>query len=165
MIQEATGGDMIGENTRALKGLLINNALSCLKQMTTFIEPEKICIENLPSTSSEFLEGIVKRCGLSICLDIGHLMVRGDNLEDFLTRHSKRIREIHLHDVKHFHYGPFVHVKIDHQALGQGCLPIQSILDLVSRHGFSGPLVLETLRDSEITSIKILKDLLAQRTH
>jgi len=162
MIQEATGGGLIGEAATALKNLLMDNALSSLAEMATYIDPEKICIENLPGTPPELLEKIVQRTDHSLCLDIGHLMVRGDSLEDFLQRYAERTREIHLHDVKYSYFAPYVHVNIDHQALGQGHLPMKDILEKVSRHGFSGPLVLETLSDSEVTSIRALKDMLLQ---
>jgi sugar phosphate isomerase/epimerase len=164
MLHEATSGDLTGEATQPLHTMLMNNVISCLDKMSTFIDPERICIENLPTTSPEFLARIVGRGAYSICLDIGHLIVRGDPLEDFLAMHSEKIREVHLHDVQHFHYAPYVHLHIDHQSLGQGQLPIPKILDRLSYYGFSGPLVLETLRDSGTASIKLLKELLAKRT-
>ena len=70
-----------------------------------------------------------------------------------------RLRELNIFTVVG---GPFVSVQIDHHAVGQGELPVEKVLRDLLAAGFSGPIVLETLHDSQMTSIARLKALLEE---
>lgn len=161
MIQEAAGGLFTGKATARLRALLLENVRQSLKALSTMVDARSICIENLPYYPMEFVAPLVEELDLSICLDIGHLTLRGDSLEGFLQTYGPRIRLVHFHDVKQVQYGPNVHIQLDHQGLGHGSLPLPHILSLLGDSGFDGPLVLETLHHQETTSISDLRDLVA----
>jgi len=57
------------------------------------------CIENLDHPFA-WCEPLVERCGLSVCLDAGHLWLGGGSVDDFLARHRPHLRVIHLHGVR-----------------------------------------------------------------
>jgi sugar phosphate isomerase/epimerase len=63
------------------------------------ISPESLCLENLRPAFSP-LEGLVTEKGLSVCLDVGHLVIYGHDLDDFLDRYGSRIRVLHLHGIR-----------------------------------------------------------------
>jgi sugar phosphate isomerase/epimerase len=63
------------------------------------IPPESLCLENLRPAFSP-LEGLVTGKSLSVCLDVGHLLFYGHDLDDFLKRYGSRIRVLHLHGIR-----------------------------------------------------------------
>jgi len=67
--------------------------------LDTGIAPESLCLENLRPVFSP-LESLVAGKGLSVCLDVGHLVVYGHDLDDFLHRYGSRIRVLHLHGIR-----------------------------------------------------------------
>jgi sugar phosphate isomerase/epimerase len=160
MAQEAAGGMFTGGSAGTLRTLLLGNVTKSLETLFRFLKPEEICVENLLAYPMDFIGPLVEDLGMSVCLDVGHLAVRGEPLDDFLGRYGRRVREVHLHDVKKVRYGPFVSAQIDHHALGQGELPVERVLRDIQATGFTGPIVLETLHDSQMISIERLKTLL-----
>jgi sugar phosphate isomerase/epimerase len=162
MVQEAAGGMFTGGSAGTLRKLLLGNVTKSLETLFRFLEPEDICVENLLSYPMDFIGPLVEDLGMSVCLDVGHLAVRGEPLDDFLDRYGPRVREVHLHDVKKVRYGPFVSAQIDHHSLGQGELPVEQVLRDIQAAGFSGPIVLETLHDSQMISIERLNTLLQE---
>jgi len=94
--------------------------------------PALLCVENL-NYPFAWCEGLVKRFGLGICIDLGHLWVNGDNVEAHLKRHLPKTRVIHLHGVRDGH---------DHLALTE--LPKNRLRQLLnSIDKFTGVLTLE----------------------
>ena len=63
------------------------------------IPPGSLCLENLRPVFSP-LEGLVADKGLSVCLDVGHLLINGHDLGDFLGRYGSRVRVLHLHGIR-----------------------------------------------------------------
>jgi sugar phosphate isomerase/epimerase len=63
------------------------------------IPPESLCLENLRPVFNP-LENLIKGKGLSVCLDVGHLVIYGHDLDEFLERYGSRIRVLHLHGIK-----------------------------------------------------------------
>ncbi len=63
-----------------------------------------ISIENL-DYPFEFLDPIIAELDLTICLDCGHLILHGDDIEKFFNTYSAKISIIHLYGVaeNHFH--------------------------------------------------------------
>jgi sugar phosphate isomerase/epimerase len=57
-----------------------------------------LCVETL-TFPFERIEGVVEELGLSVCLDIGHLLLRGFDVEAVCRRHWPRVRVVHLHGV------------------------------------------------------------------
>jgi len=63
------------------------------------IEPDRLCVENL-DYRYELVEEIVVRHGLSVCLDVGHMLLYDHPLKEFIDLHLHRIRVVHLHGLK-----------------------------------------------------------------
>jgi sugar phosphate isomerase/epimerase len=63
------------------------------------IPPESLCLENLRPVFNP-LADLVTGKGLSVCLDVGHLLIYGHDLGDFLDRYGSRIRVLHLHGIR-----------------------------------------------------------------
>lgn len=63
------------------------------------VDPRMLCIETL-DYPFEWVEGVVETSGLSVCLDVGHLLLHGQAVEPLLERHLGRTRIIHLHAVE-----------------------------------------------------------------
>jgi len=70
-----------------------------------------ISVENL-DFPFDCLEDLIKAHGLSVCMDAGHLMFHGWDVESFFRKHRSRIPLIHLHGVDMAAEPPK-----DHQAL------------------------------------------------
>lgn len=60
------------------------------------IEPKRISIETL-SYPFEWIEDIVKEFGFSICLDIGHILIYGQDMGLYLKKYFPETSIIHLH--------------------------------------------------------------------
>lgn len=58
-----------------------------------------ICVENL-SYPFEDIYPVVTACDVSVCLDIGHVLLNRYSLEQYLTRYLERARVIHLHGIE-----------------------------------------------------------------
>ncbi|MBW2412059.1 MAG: TIM barrel protein, partial [Deltaproteobacteria bacterium] len=48
----------------------------------------------------DFIEDIVQELDLSLCMDVGHLLLYGYDILDIFRKHSSRIISIHLHGVE-----------------------------------------------------------------
>jgi sugar phosphate isomerase/epimerase len=60
------------------------------------VDPKRITIETLGYPFG-WIEGIVKHFGFSICLDIGHILISGQDLELHFEKYLSRTSIIHLH--------------------------------------------------------------------
>ncbi len=60
------------------------------------IEPNRISIETL-GYPFEWIEDIVEEFGFSICLDIGHILIHGQDLRLYLKKYLADTSIIHLH--------------------------------------------------------------------
>ncbi len=60
---------------------------------------QRLCIESL-DYPYELIEPIVIEHGLSICLDIGHILVNDQPFQAYLDRYLDRCRVIHLHGIR-----------------------------------------------------------------
>ncbi len=63
------------------------------------IECESISIENL-SYPLEWIEGILNDFSVSVCMDLGHLMVHREDMEAVFRKYANKTSIIHLHGVK-----------------------------------------------------------------
>ncbi|MDO5116065.1 MAG: cobamide remodeling phosphodiesterase CbiR [Synergistaceae bacterium] len=59
---------------------------------------KKICAETL-DYSIELAEPVISECGISICLDIGHLVRYKRGVREHLSRFLPRTRTLHIHGV------------------------------------------------------------------
>lgn len=62
------------------------------------IKPEGLCIETL-DYPFEWVAGLIEDHGLSVCVDVGHLLLEGRDVPACLGRHWSRLRVLHLHGV------------------------------------------------------------------
>ncbi|MDY6792111.1 MAG: cobamide remodeling phosphodiesterase CbiR [Thermodesulfobacteriota bacterium] len=60
---------------------------------------EDISIENI-NYPFAWVEDMVREFNFTVCMDMGHLMVRGEDLEGFFSDHDNHISIIHLHGVE-----------------------------------------------------------------
>lgn len=63
------------------------------------VSSQKLCIENL-DYPFEWVSGIVGELDLSICTDIGHLLLCAEDVHRHLDRHLARTRVVHLHGIE-----------------------------------------------------------------
>ncbi len=74
--------------------------LKSSEEMTKWgIEPKRIAIETL-SYPFDWVEDIIKKFGFSICLDIGHMLLYGLDLESYLKKYLPQTSIIHLHGIE-----------------------------------------------------------------
>lgn len=77
-----------------------NNVTEQLALLTKQIrEPSLLCVENL-DYPFEWCQGFLDDFGLSVCIDIGHLLVYGYDVDKHIKRHLECTRVIHLHAVR-----------------------------------------------------------------
>lgn len=112
------------------------------------IEPNRISIETL-GYPFEWIEDIIREFGLSICLDIGHILIHGQDLRLYLERYLPRSSIIHLHG---FQNG------VDH--LGIDRLPESALkLTLSCLRGYKGIVSLEVFSIEDLKrSLIILEE-------
>ncbi|WP_291318973.1 cobamide remodeling phosphodiesterase CbiR [Desulfonatronospira sp.] len=67
-----------------------------LEELSREIDPALICIENL-DYDQELIWPWVLEMGFSLCMDLGHLQVRGEDLSACLDKWLGHTRIIHLH--------------------------------------------------------------------
>ncbi len=102
----------------------------------------------------EILDNIIDRLDLSVCIDIGHLMVRGDDCVEIFNKYMNRVTIIHLHGVE----GKKDHVALDRMSK-ERFSQIQDILG-----SFSGVVSLELFSYSHLkASINYLEQKLLGR--
>jgi sugar phosphate isomerase/epimerase len=70
--------------------------LSLEEILTDGIEPQRISIETL-GYPFEWIEDLIEVCGFSICLDIGHILMQGRDLNRHFEKYLSKTSIIHLH--------------------------------------------------------------------
>jgi sugar phosphate isomerase/epimerase len=97
-----------------------------VERLIQAVSPEDLCVETL-DYPYKLIEDIVMDYKLSVCLDIGHQLLRGVTPDAYLDRYLPRTRVLHLHGVEEGH---------DHRSLAY--LPDGLLTTLVNRLG-TGP--------------------------
>ena len=85
------------------------NRKSLAELLATNIAPRQVCIETL-DYSFDRVGALVEMFDLSVCLDIGHLVMNGRNVDAYLSDWFDRAKVFHLHGVRpdgtdHAHIG------------------------------------------------------------
>ena len=80
--------------------LNLENWLNCLDRsisqlVSAGMPAEKISVENL-SYNFDYVEKIIEKHDLSVCIDTGHLLSNGYNLRDHILKWFSRCRVLHL---------------------------------------------------------------------
>jgi sugar phosphate isomerase/epimerase len=126
---------------RSLLEAMLRSAELTLEELGGLVSPRKICVENLESLPFEPVVPLVERQGMRICLDVGHLTVRGGDALEFLDRHWGLIGEIHLHDaLLAGSPGPGAR---DHLPLGRGDVDYGGFMDELRESNYEGVVILE----------------------
>ncbi len=63
------------------------------------VAPESLCVETL-SYDFARIAPIIEKHGLSICLDIGHILMYGGSVKEHLDLYLPRTRVFHIHGIK-----------------------------------------------------------------
>lgn len=63
------------------------------------VPPRSLCVETLTYPFA-WIEDLVSAHGLSVCLDVGHLMLTGRDVAGHLDRYWPRTRIVHLHGIR-----------------------------------------------------------------
>lgn len=110
-------------------------------------------------TASE-VDRIMAMTDVDLCLDTGHLLAAGADSLAVLTAHTSRVQHVHLKDVVasiaeqvragHMTYADAVSAGM-YVPLGTGDVPLNDVLDVLDRIGYSGWIVVEQdVRLSEV---------------
>jgi sugar phosphate isomerase/epimerase len=144
-----------------LVGEVMAHVEESLDRITRLVNPSQLLVENLPQVDFDYFMRAVKRLGLSVCMDIGHVVLQGGDYLEFARSYSSLIREIHLHDVIRSHPADSIQVVKDHQAIGTGMLDFEQFFTVLNDIGFRGSIILE-VDDKELIpiSIKRVRDLM-----
>jgi len=144
---------------------LINEAFSSVasESVKSLIElsgldSRKIAVENV-EFDFEYTRRIVDENDTSICFDTGHLMAGYSGNYDplrFLEENFDRIVELHLHDGYRRVVNGRVEIR-DHLPLGEGDLPVCSLLNFLQENGFDGVIVFELPIKSALKSMEYIQ--------
>ncbi|MBF0203438.1 MAG: TIM barrel protein, partial [Desulfamplus sp.] len=84
-----------------------------LEKLSSFLsDPSIISIETL-NYPFKYIDDIIEACGMSVCIDAGHLIRYGYSIEEVFQKHKTRIPLIHLHGVDFSSNIPKDHQAID----------------------------------------------------
>lgn len=112
---------------------------------------ERFCVETLAWDLRE-IDDILADLGFSVCIDVGHLLLHGHDVQSFFDFFSGRISMIHLHGVE---------AGKNHLSLAHLALPARTaFVDAVTRAGYARSLSLElfSLRDFQ-ESLPVLEEM------
>lgn len=132
-----------------------------LTKIAALVEPHQILVENLPQVDFHYSMPVVERMGLSICQDIGHIVLQGGDYREFTRTYAPLIKEIHLHDTERRYYADSVQLLIDHQPIGQGMLDFDLFFASLGEVVFQGSIILE-IDDRQLlpTSVQRVRNLI-----
>jgi sugar phosphate isomerase/epimerase len=92
-------GDHPGESPSLDLARWIDGHRRSVGRLLQDVNPRDLCVETL-DYAYDLIEDIVSDYGLSVCLDIGHLLLCGQGPEDYLDRYLPQTRVIHIHGVE-----------------------------------------------------------------
>ena len=115
----------------------------------TGIKPEKICIENT-NYSLKYIYPVIEVLGLSVCLDIGHLINQKEDIKANLNAYINKIKVIHLCGIDE-----------DGRHLSLKTMPNDmcgKIVKDIKESGFNGVLTLEVFSEKEYSESRNILD-------
>jgi sugar phosphate isomerase/epimerase len=92
-------GDERGECPSADLNRWIEGHRRSVEKLLQNVHSHDLCVETLDYPFA-VIEDIVGDYNLSVCLDIGHLLMCGHTPEDYLDRYLPRTRVLHLHGIE-----------------------------------------------------------------
>jgi sugar phosphate isomerase/epimerase len=144
-------------------GLFLDKGYQALEEIIsrTGVAPAKICVENMEGVPfSRTCDILVQDLGVSICLDVGHAILQGEEQPvDFINRWKDKVHEIHLHNVLHKTYQNRVRVYDDHHGIKHGVLDVPGFLRYIEAMDYKHPVLLEITSQLEVAeSITYLRE-------
>jgi sugar phosphate isomerase/epimerase len=133
-------------------------AAESLARIVEFIPADKLCIENLEYIAFEKLFPLVEEFGTRVCMDVGHIRLRKEDIGAFVKTYGPYLGHVHMHDVTYKLFGKRVTVMDDHQGLGTGIVDVDAVIQMLRAVAFDGPVVLEVHSADPLRSVRILKE-------
>jgi sugar phosphate isomerase/epimerase len=131
-----------------------------LKELRERLPDAPLAVENLPGIPFEWQETFVLRNQLSVCCDVGHLLLQHRDPLKFIEQWSPRLLELHLHGVKESAFNANLRYRVDHLALGGPGELVDAavLLSSLRASGFTGPIILENDSEADLTlSLRTLR--------
>ncbi|MBN2152208.1 MAG: sugar phosphate isomerase/epimerase [Candidatus Lokiarchaeota archaeon] len=144
-------------------GFFLDKGYQSLEEIIsrTGVAPAKICVENMEGVPfSRTCDILVNDLGVSVCLDVGHAILQGEEHPvDIMTRWKDKVHEIHLHNVLQKTYQRRVRVYDDHHGIRHGVLDVVAFLHHLEAMEFKHPVLLEIEKQQEVVdSIAYLRE-------
>ncbi len=151
--------DLMGVGLRdaAVVDAYLAYAAESISRILEFIPADKLCIENLEYIAFPKILPLVEKFGTRICMDVGHIKLRNEDIDQFVQTHGDRLGEVHMHGVTWRLFDKRVRVMDDHQSLGVGIIDVGAIIRTLRSVDFDGPVVLEVHTVDPVESVRILK--------
>lgn len=157
-LEDMMGIGLAGQAGEMVTGSLLDAASRSIADISKFIEPSKISIENLEYCDFSMLHPLVDKHKTGICMDVGHVHIRRESIPEFIDKYFGQLNQLHVHDVKMTKPARHITSLYDHHELGSGILDLESLVGDLKDRGFSGPLVIEVFRVNPTESISILRN-------
>lgn len=148
----------VGLRDAAVVEAYLSYAAESLARIVEFVPPDKLCIENLEYIAFEKLLPLLEQFDTKVCMDVGHLKLRNEDIGEFIGKYGSRLGEVHMHDVTWRLFDKRVRVMDDHQTLGSGVVGVDGVIRTLRAANFDGPVVLEVHTVDPIDSVRILRE-------
>ena len=121
----------------------LEKAKESLIELKDHLNPDKIAVENL-FTDLGRLQGFLGSQGFKRCLDVGHLVKRGEDPALHYYENSSSIINIHLHGVIN---------GVDHRQLEPESeeLNLVALFETLQDKGYKGPIILEQFKPKHLS--------------
>ncbi len=147
----------VGLRNDAVVEAYLANAIQSVSEMVEFIPADKLCIENLEYIAFEKIYPLVEQFGTRVCMDIGHIRLRNEDIGEFIDKYGPRLGHVHMHDVSYRMFDKRVRVMDDHRALGVGVIDIDAVVGKLVATGFDRAVTLEVYEVDPVNSVRALK--------
>ena len=120
----------------------LEKARESLSELKKYLDPAKIAVENLFTDVSR-LQGFLEKEGFKRCLDVGHMVKRGDDPVLNFYENAESIINLHLHGVIEGD---------DHQQLEPETdnLNLVGLFEALLDRGYEGPIILEQFKPDHL---------------
>ncbi|MHA1730892.1 MAG: cobamide remodeling phosphodiesterase CbiR [Promethearchaeota archaeon] len=154
-LEDSIGSFNVEKHYKALAwGFFLDKGMSSLEEIIarTEVDPAKICVENNEGIPfSETYDILIDELGTSICLDVGHAVLQGEETPAGIFKcWGGRVHEVHLHNVLQTLLANRVRVLDDHRGIAEGLIDVDAFLDLLEEGDFSHPVLLEIMSQKEV---------------
>ena len=140
----------------------LKGKVGLLKDLVAYGKAKRVdvAVENLSEEVEDLVLPFFEVPEAWLTLDIGHaqLMRRANTSPGLISRLSKRIRHVHVHD----NNGGRSPRDDLHLPLGQGEVPIKEIVTGLVLSGYEGSITLEVANDALADSLTLLKEMVAK---